>query len=42
MGIYVNSKTAYTLYKSETAKPYFIDKILLKVRNIYDILKMVE
>lgn len=29
MGIYVNSKTAYTLYKSETAKPYFIDKTLI-------------
>lgn len=26
MGIYVNSKTAYTLYKSEMSKPYFIDK----------------
>ncbi|WP_283682261.1 AAA family ATPase [Parablautia sp. Marseille-Q6255] len=26
MGIYVNSKTAYTLYKSETEKPYFVDK----------------
>lgn len=26
MGIYVNSKNAYALYKKETAKPYFIDK----------------
>ncbi len=26
MGIYVNSKTAYTLYRSETEKPYFVDK----------------
>ena len=26
LGIYVNSKTAYTLYKSEMSKPYFIDK----------------
>lgn len=26
MGLYINSKTAYTLYKSETLKPYFIDK----------------
>lgn len=29
MGIYVNSKTAYTLYKSETLKPYFIDKTII-------------
>lgn len=29
MGIYVNSKNAYTLYKSETAKPYFIDKTMI-------------
>lgn len=29
MGIYVNSKTAYTLYKSETVKPYFIDKTMI-------------
>lgn len=26
MGVYLNSKTAYTLYKSETEKPYFVDK----------------
>lgn len=26
MGVYLNSKTAYTLYKNETEKPYFIDK----------------
>lgn len=26
MGIYLNSKTAYTLYKSEAEKPYFVDK----------------
>lgn len=26
MGIYLNSKTAYYMYKSETAKPYFVDK----------------
>lgn len=26
MGIYVNSKNAYALYKKETVKPYFIDK----------------
>ena len=26
MGIYLNGTTAYTLYKSETVKPYFIDK----------------
>lgn len=29
MGIYVNSKNAYALYKKETVKPYFIDKSLL-------------
>lgn len=26
MGVYLNSRTAYTLYKSETEKPYFVDK----------------
>ncbi len=26
MGVYLNSTTAYTLYKSEMAKPYFVDK----------------
>lgn len=26
MGVYLDSKTAYTLYKSETEKPYFVDK----------------
>ena len=26
MGIYLNSKASYTLYKSETEKPYFVDK----------------
>lgn len=26
MGIYLDSKAAYTLYKSETEKPYFVDK----------------
>ena len=26
MGIYLNSRTAYTLYKSEAEKPYFVDK----------------
>ena len=29
MGIYVNSKTAYTLYKSETVKPFFVDKSMI-------------
>ena len=29
MGIYLNGTTAYTLYKSETVKPYFIDKTAL-------------
>ena len=36
MGIYLNSKTAYTLYKSETEKPYFVDKSrMLKERAIH-------
>lgn len=26
MGIYLNSRSAYTLYKSEMEKPYFVDK----------------
>lgn len=26
MGVYLNSTTAYTLYKDEAAKPYFVDK----------------
>ncbi len=26
MGIYLNSESAYTLYRSETQKPYFVDK----------------
>lgn len=26
MGIYLNSTVAYTLYKNETVKPYFVDK----------------
>ena len=26
MGVYLNSKAAYTLYKNETEKPYFVDK----------------
>ena len=26
MGRYLNSRAAYTLYKSETEKPYFVDK----------------
>lgn len=29
MGIYLNGTNAYTLYKSETVKPYFVDKTLL-------------
>lgn len=38
MGIYVNSKTAYTLYKSETVKPYFIDK----TRMLSELFPLVE
>lgn len=29
MGVYLNSKSAYTLYKNESKKPYFIDKSLM-------------
>ncbi len=29
MGVYLNSSTAYTLYKNETLKPYFVDKTKL-------------
>lgn len=38
MGIYVNSKNAYALYKKETAKPYFIDKTPL----LKDLFPLVE
>ena len=38
MGIYFDSKTAYTLYKRETKKPYFIDKSAL----IGELLPLVE
>ncbi len=26
MGVYLNSLSAYTLYRNETRKPYFVDK----------------
>ncbi len=29
MGVYLNSPSAYTLYKNETEKPYFVDKSLM-------------
>lgn len=29
MGVYLNSKTAYTLYKDQKERPYFVDKTLL-------------
>ena len=29
MGIFLNSAAAYSLYKSEVRKPYFVDKSLL-------------
>lgn len=29
MGVYLNSKTPYKLYKNESIKPYFIDKTLM-------------
>lgn len=27
MGVYLNSTNAYTLYKGETTKPYFVDML---------------
>lgn len=38
MGIYLNSFNAYTLYKNETAKPYFVDKsqMLIKLFPLID------
>ncbi len=38
MGIYLNSSAACTLYRSEAAKPYFIDKSML----IEELLPMVD
>ena len=29
MGVYLDSKTRYTLYSNEMEKPYFVDKSLL-------------
>ena len=29
MGVYLDSKTGYTLYSNEMEKPYFVDKSLL-------------
>ena len=29
MGFYLNSSTAYTLYRNESVKPYFVDKTLI-------------
>lgn len=29
MGVYLNNKTAYTLYKNEANQPYFVDKSLM-------------
>ena len=29
MGTYLNSITPYTLYKSESLSPYFVDKTLM-------------
>lgn len=38
MGIYLNSTTAFTLYKNETLKPYFVDKssILKELFSLVD------
>ena len=38
MGIYLNSESAYTLYKSETQKPYFVDKS----RMIEELFSLIE
>ena len=29
MGVYLSSETAWTLYRNESKKPYFVDKSLL-------------
>lgn len=29
MGTYLNSMTAFSLYSSETKRPYFVDKTML-------------
>lgn len=38
MGIYINGSSAYTLYKNETEKPYFVDK----TRMIEELIPLVE
>ena len=38
MGVYLNSKTAYTLYKDQTEKPYFIDKTML-LKELFPLIK---
>ncbi len=37
MGIYLNSSNAFTLYKNETAKPYFVDKSLM-LRKLFPLI----
>lgn len=29
MGVYLNNKSAYTLYKNEADQPYFVDKSMM-------------
>ena len=38
MGIYLDSKTAYTLYNDEVNKPYFVDKSLL-LKELFPLVK---
>lgn len=38
MGVYLNSRNAYTLYKDETAKPYFVDKTRM-LEEIFPLLR---
>lgn len=38
MGMYVDSRTAYTLYKKETKKPYFVDK----TRMLKELILLIE
>lgn len=38
MGVYLNSKAAYILYKKETGQPYFVDK----TRMLEDLFSLIE
>lgn len=38
MGMYADSKTAYTLYQKETVRPYFVDK----TKMLKDLIRLIE